>query len=229
MVTEKGRPICRRHDLADLEAAARGHLQVVGYFETLVVPFDTQVVGSLVAPAVDWRGEGPRLYLRPGERLVDSERGTCRFHSFGSTGPRPPEPDDGGPLIESVGVAWLQFDEETGQSFELVTLAGFAESLRSGQLVPFRVTAAEAPPKVGERLRVTPQWNPEPGSWGAAVPVGALGAIASVGHDPERGAYVELLFREVREGLVALALDEFTTEVRLGAIVRETIEAASVA
>ena len=177
------------------------------------------------AAAIDWRGGEPKLHLRPGEQLVDSEFGACRLHSFGSTGPRPPEPDDGGPLIESLGVAWLQFDE----GLKLVTLADLSASLRSGRLVPFRVMAAEAAPKLGERLRVTPQWKPAPESWGAAVPVGALGAIANMGEDPERGPYVELLFREVREGLVAMTLDEFTHEVRLGAIVRETIEATPAA
>ena len=218
MVTEKGRPICRRHDVADLDNSKHGHLQVVGYFETLVIP-----VGETLATKVracDWRGEEPSLHLRPGERLVDSELGACRLHSFGATGPMPPEPDDGGPLVGGHGVAWLQFDD----GLKLVTLSNLCASLMSGRLVPFRVTAAEAVPKVGERLRITPQWKPEPDSWGAAVPVGALGAIANVGHDPERGAYVELLFREVREGLVAMTLDEFTTEVRLGAIVRVTVE-----
>lgn len=225
MVTEKGRPICRRHDVADLEDPAHGHLQMVGYFETLVVPVEVGAVGDPIASAIDWGDDEPRLHIRPGERLVDSELGACRFHSFGSTGPRPPEPDDGGPLIGSRGVAWLRFDEK----LKLVTLADLCASLKSGRLVPFRITAAEAVPKTGERLRVTPQWSPAPETWGSAVPVGALGAIANVGHDPDRGPYVELLFREVREGLVAMTLDEFTQEVRLGAIVRETVEATQVA
>lgn len=219
MVTEKGRPICRCYDLADLEDPKHGHLQVVGYFETLVVTVGPNA-NKATAPAVDWICESPRLHLRPGERLVDSELGACRLHSFGSTGPRPPDPDDGGPLIESIGVAWLQFDE----GLRLVTLADLSASLRSGRLVPFRVKASQVAPKLGERLRVTPQWKPAPESWGAAVPIGALGAIANIGHDPGRGAYVELLFREVREGLVAMTLDEFAKEVRLGAIVRVTVE-----
>ena len=44
------------------------------------------------------------------------------------------------------------------------------------------------------------------------------------GEDDARGAYVELLFREVRGGLVAMSVDDFATQVRLGALVRETIE-----
>ena len=220
MVTEKGRPICRHYEVTALNDPAHGHLQVVGYFETLVIPVGETLATKVLA--CDWRSGEPRLHLRPGERLVDYDLGACRLHSFGSTGPIPPEPDDGGPLIGGHGVAWLQFDE----GLKLVTLANLCASLMSGRLVPFRITAAKAAPKVGERIRITPQWRPATESWGAAVPVGALGAIANIGHDPERGPYVELLFREVREGLVAMTLDEFTTEVRLGAIVRETIEAA---
>jgi hypothetical protein len=204
VVTEKTRPICRWHTDTELCDPDRGHIQIVGYFETLVVPFG---VGD--------------LRLRPGERLIDKGGTVSRLHSFGASGPRPPEPDDGSPLLPSRGVVWLQ---NRGEDLMVWDLKKFVGHLIDCRILPLRSVAAAQPPLTGERVRTTPQWKHDPGTWGADVPVGALGVIVRKGEDDARGAYVELLFREVRSGLVAVSVDDFATEVRLGAIVRETIE-----
>ena len=223
-VTASNRPICRVRTVAELEDPDRGHIQIVGYFETLVVPIDRAVSGA-TASVTRWNDgnasvHGGELRLRPGERLLDMEGPGCILHSFGATGPRPPEPDDGSPLLESMGAVWLKFEDR----IELAPLGPFVESLRDGRLLPLRATVAEHTPLTGERIRVTPQWEHGPGSWGESVPVGAVGVLVRKGDDPARGAYVEILFREVREGLIAMSFDDFARQVRLGAIVRETIE-----
>ena len=224
-VTESNRPICRVHTVAELEDPDRGHIQIVGYFETLVVPIDRTVIG-VTASIAQWNDGnasvhgGGEIRLRPGERLLDMEKPGCVLHSFGATGPRPPEPDDGSPLLKSHGVVWLKFEDR----LEVAPLGAFCESLNDGRLLPLRATVAEHTPLTGERVRVTPQWKHGPGSWGESVPVGAVGVLVRKGDDSARGAYVEILFREVREGLIAMSFDDFAREVRIGAIVRETIE-----
>lgn len=203
-VTKASEPICRWRTVEELCDPGRGHIQIVGYFETLTIAVD-----------------GETVRVRPGERLVDPEGPVHVLHSFGATGPRPPVPEDGGPAIESVGVVWI----ESPAGLELRPLPWLCESLRAGRLSLFRHALAELDPKVGERIRVTPQWQHDPGSWGGAVPIGAVGVVARKGEDPARGAYVELLFREVRDGLVAMSFEDFAAEVRRGAIDRETLQA----
>lgn len=226
VVTEKARPICRRHTVAELCAPKRGHIQIVGYFETLALVIRAGVSGSTAELTV-WREHDPRvfdlgdLHVRPGERLIDTEGTVSRLHSFGASGPRPPEPDDGSPLLPSRGVVWLQ---NRGEELMVWSLTKFEEHVQSGRVLPLRSVAADQLPLTGERIRTTPQWKHDPGTWGADVPVGALGVIVRKGEDDARGAYVEALFREVRGGLVAMSVEDFATHVRLGALVRETIE-----